>query len=219
MTTTTAIGSSAATATTAVSSATSGTDMKDASDRFLKLLVTQLQNQDPLNPTDNAQLTSQMAQINTVQGINTLNSTMSTMGASLNQMQVMQGASLVGHQVLMEGNKLSMRTDGTGVGGYELDAAATNVKIEITNAAGSVVGTINAGTRAAGSNEFAWTPPDGVDTSNLSFKVTATSGSKAITSTPIMSDTVDAVSNTNGSLTLELRNAGSTAYSKIKSVS
>ena len=55
----------------------------EASDRFLKLLVTQMQNQDPLNPMDNAQVTSQMAQINTVTGIDKLNNTVAGLGGSL----------------------------------------------------------------------------------------------------------------------------------------
>jgi flagellar basal-body rod modification protein FlgD len=217
MTTTSAVSSTAA--TTATSSATTGTDMKEASDRFLKLLVTQLQNQDPLNPMDNAQVTSQMAQINTVQGINTLNTTMTNMGTSMAQMQVLQGAGLVGHQVLLEGNKLNVGTDGVAVGGYDLAGAATSVKVDITNSAGTVIDTIDEASQKAGPHGFQWTPPTGVDASSLTFKVTATGGGKAITATHLMSDTVDAVSNSNGSLTLELHNNGSTAYSKVKELS
>jgi flagellar basal-body rod modification protein FlgD len=62
--------------TTTAASTSAATTAADTSQRFLKLLVTQMQNQDPLNPTDNAQITSQMAQINTVEGISQLNTTM-----------------------------------------------------------------------------------------------------------------------------------------------
>ena len=55
--------------TTASTAATSSANDAGSADRFLKLLVTQMQNQDPLNPMDNAQITSQMAQINTVNGV------------------------------------------------------------------------------------------------------------------------------------------------------
>ena len=103
------------------STTTNATDTTATSDRFLKLLVTQLQNQDPLNPMDNAQVTSQMAQINTVTGIEKLNTTMSGMTDSFSQMQILQGASLVGHQVLLEGNKLAVDTSqGIGVGAVDL---------------------------------------------------------------------------------------------------
>ena len=68
-------------------------------DRFLKLLVAQMQNQDPLNPMDNAQVTSQMAQINTVSGIEKLNTTVPGLNSQFVQLQALQGATLVGRDV------------------------------------------------------------------------------------------------------------------------
>ena len=85
--TTAATGTTAATAASATSTANA-----DAADRFLKLLVAQMQNQDPLNPMDNAQVTSQMAQINTVTGIEKLNTTVSGLNGQLVQLQALQGA-------------------------------------------------------------------------------------------------------------------------------
>ncbi|MDE2400261.1 MAG: flagellar hook assembly protein FlgD [Burkholderiales bacterium] len=197
------------------------------SDRFLKLLVTQMQNQDPLNPMDNAQVTSQMAQINTVTGIEKLNTTMSGMTDSFGQMQILQGAGLVGHEVLMEGNKLSVNSKAdsatgavtnTAVGGFKLSAAANNVKVEVIDASGKVVDTINDTSMDAGIHSFQWPVPATMAQDGLTFKVTATNGSTVVPSTPLISDTVDAVSNSNGTLNLELRNGGSTAYNKITSV-
>ncbi|MDU7587295.1 MAG: flagellar hook capping FlgD N-terminal domain-containing protein, partial [Acidovorax sp.] len=104
-------------------------------DRFLKLLVAQLTNQDPMNPLDNAQMTSQMAQINTVTGIQQLNQTMASMAAQFNSLQVMQGTALVGRSVLTEGSTVTI-DDKTGKGGFELASAATSVKVEIVNANG-----------------------------------------------------------------------------------
>ena len=85
----------------------------DASDRFLKLLVAQMQNQDPLNPMDNAQVTSQMAQINTVTGIEKLNSSVAGLSSQFMQMQALQGASLVGRDVIVPGSQLDI-VDGVG---------------------------------------------------------------------------------------------------------
>jgi flagellar basal-body rod modification protein FlgD len=89
-------GSSAADVYAALNGNTSSTatsSSQASADRFLKLLVTQLQNQDPLNPMDNAQMTSQMAQINTVQGIEKVNESIQAMSSQFVQMQAMQGAS------------------------------------------------------------------------------------------------------------------------------
>ncbi len=71
-----------------------GTD--DPQDRFLKLLVTQMKNQDPLNPLDNAQGTSQLAQISTVSGIEKLNTTIQAMANSFAAGQSLQAASMIG---------------------------------------------------------------------------------------------------------------------------
>jgi flagellar basal-body rod modification protein FlgD len=214
---TTAVTGTSSTST-ASSTSLNGNSTTEASDRFLKLLVTQMQNQDPLNPMDNAQVTSQMAQINTVTGIDKLNTTMGGMNTNLTQMQMLQSASLVGHQVIMQGNKLDIGTDGIAAGGFELSTAAANVRIDILDKAGVTLDTITDAGVASGQHSFDWTPPAGTNTKDLTFKVTASTGGKSVSATPLMTDTINAVTNTNGTLNLELRNSGTTAYSKIKTV-
>jgi flagellar basal-body rod modification protein FlgD len=221
MTTSAISGTSGATGTNKATSAQSATAAaNEASDRFLKLLVTQMQNQDPLNPMDNAQVTSQMAQINTVTGIDKLNNTVSGLGSSLAQMQMLQGASLVGHAVLLEGNNLALNADtGKAGGGYELAANAGKVQIEILSSAGVVVDTVTQTNKSAGRQGFEWTPPEGMSTDGMRFKVTAASGNTAVTATPLTTSVVQAINTTNGTLTLELSNGSSTAYSQVKAVS
>ena len=70
----------------------STSDAEQMSDRFMTLLVTQMQNQDPLNPLDNAELTSQLAQINTVKGIDSLNSTLQKLLTSYSDALSMQSS-------------------------------------------------------------------------------------------------------------------------------
>src|SRR3954453_19541664 len=143
------------------SSATQTKNDAGSSDRFLKLLVAQMQNQDPLNPMDNAQVTSQMAQINTVSGIDKLNTTVQGLQSQFVQMQALQGATLVGHDVVVAGNKLDF-SDGaggvaaSGIGGFELTSPADAVKGEITTAAGRVVDTVQRGAATAGRHSFEW---------------------------------------------------------------
>lgn len=222
MTTTTATGSpTGLDAYLANQKTTTTKSTTDASaDRFLKLLVTQMQNQDPLNPMDNAQVTSQMAQINTVTGLDKLNNTVKEVSSNFGQMQLLQAANLVGHQVMIEGNQLNLDTKGKAVGAYDLDANARTVTIEVMNASGSVVDTIKPGTLAAGRHDFEWTPPDGVSKNQaFTFKVNATTGNTKIGTTNLMLDQVDAVSNTStGAVNLELRHSGTMAYSKVKAV-
>jgi len=201
--------------TSLASSAPSGADAAGSSDRFLKLLVAQMQNQDPLNPMDNAQVTSQMAQINTVSGIEKLNATVQGLSTQFMQMQALQGATLVGRDVIVPGNKMDI-ADGVGQGGFELTSPADAVKVEVLNAGGRVIDTLNLGAQSSGMHSFDWdASKSGTDT-NLTFRVTATSGATTLSSTPLMRDKVDAVSTGGDTLTLELESSGSVPYSKIK---
>src|SRR5215475_14521518 len=119
-----AVGSVTSNTTSTDTSTLSGTDAAGGADRFLKLLVAQMQNQDPLNPMDNAQVTSQMAQINTVTGIDKLNTTVQGLNGQFVQMQALQGASLMGKGVLVAGNKMTMSEDGkTGQAAFDLSGA------------------------------------------------------------------------------------------------
>jgi flagellar basal-body rod modification protein FlgD len=211
-----AIGNS----TDAGASATSSLRASDAAgsqDRFLKLLVTQLQNQDPLSPMDNAELTSQIAQINTVSGIATLNTTMQAMSSQFLQMQTLQGVSLIGKNVIVPGKQLDV-ADGVAQGGFELDSAADAVKVEILSPAGQVLDTLNLGAQSSGMSSFNWPAGTYDASSGLTFRVTATSGATKLDSTELMRDSVDAVSTSGDALMLELRKSGSVAYNSVKAL-
>jgi len=202
---------------TASTAATSSASEAGSQDRFLKLLVTQLQNQDPLSPMDNAELTSQIAQINTVTGIATLNTSVQSLSSQFLQMQSLQGASLVGKDVIVPGNKLDI-ANGAGQGGFELTSAADAVKVEVMSPAGRVLDTLNLGAQSSGMHSFDWASGTYDNTSNLTFRVTATSGSTTLTSTALMRDKVDAVSTSGDALMLELDRSGPVAYSTVRAI-
>jgi flagellar basal-body rod modification protein FlgD len=210
-------GAGSASALAALSQ-TTGSAKDDGSERFLKLLVTQMQNQDPLNPMDNAQITTQLAQINTVTGIEKLNTTVQSLSSQMMQSQALQGASLVGHDVLIEGNALTI-ADGKASAGFELTSAADAVKVEILSPAGRVLDTLQLGAQNVGRSGFEWEVPAGASTDGLSFRVTATSGATKLTATPLTADRVNAVSMDGSTLTLELARGGPTAYAKVKAIS
>ncbi|PJC18877.1 MAG: flagellar biosynthesis protein FlgD, partial [Comamonadaceae bacterium CG_4_9_14_0_8_um_filter_60_18] len=175
-TSTSVIGASTSSKTTSTS--------EEAQDRFLKLLVAQLNNQDPMNPMDNAQMTSQMAQINTVTGIQQVNDTLKSMAEQFTAMQVLQGSNMVGHDVLIDGNTLSV-VDGKAQGAVDLAARAESVKIDVLSPGGQVIDTINLGALDAGRSNFAWDASKFSFTGSPSFKITATTGGKAIESTAL----------------------------------
>jgi flagellar basal-body rod modification protein FlgD len=186
-----------------------------ASDRFLKLLVAQMQNQDPLNPMDNAQVTSQMAQINTVSGIEKLNLAVQELSAQFVQMQALQGASLVGRDVIVPGSRIDI-AEGVGQGGFELESAADQVKVEILSGAGQVLETLDLGAQSGGLHSFDWIAGTHTNEENLRFRVTATSGSVSKIATPLMRDRIDAVSTSGAGFRLQLAHGGDTAYSAVR---
>jgi flagellar basal-body rod modification protein FlgD len=200
----------------AVNASSTGTTTKTqndagSADRFLKLLVTQMQNQDPLNPMDNAQVTSQMAQINTVNGIETLNRTVATLNTQFVQMQALQGAALVGRDVTVAGSAMTV-DGGAGAGGFELEGTADRVKVEVLDGSGRVVDTLQLGALEPGRHGFEWEGADG----HYTFKVTANSGTATVKTTALMRDRVEAVSTSGDTLMLELERTGSVAYADVK---
>lgn len=144
--------------------------VQETEDRFLKLLVAQMQNQDPLNPMDNAEVTSQMAQLSTVTGINRLNETLDLLMESLSSNQTLEATAMIGHGVLVGGNSLVLSkapdTEGedgetiTGASlavlGIELEDSASNVMVKIYNENGAVVHTIGLGAADAGVIPLSW---------------------------------------------------------------
>ncbi len=122
---------------------------QETEDRFLSLLVAQMKNQDPLNPLDNAEVTSQMAQLSTVQGIEDMNSKLEALAASLGLNQMSQAANLIGHGVLVPGDTLNP-AQLQDVMGFELSRPADNVKVSINDASGNLVRSLNLGPRDDG---------------------------------------------------------------------
>jgi flagellar basal-body rod modification protein FlgD len=211
--------SAAAPAGSSVAASSIATSNEESGDRFLKLLVTQLKNQDPMNPMDNAQLTSQMAQINTVAGIEKLNTSMSKktdkLSAQLLQSQTLQGATMVGRQVWTGGTALSVE-GGKGVGAFDLPRAASAVSVDVLSAGGTVIDKVDLGAQASGRRTFQWTVPEGTNPSGLSFRVNALSGKQVIQASPQSADRVMAVTAGPDGLVLQLARQGTTPVNNVK---
>lgn len=127
---------------------------------FLTLFVTQLKNQNPTNPIDSSQMTSQLAQIDTVTGISQLNTSLSSLSAQLSAGQEAQAAQLIGTNVLAPGNDVSVKSGAASPFGVSLANDVSNLTITVKNSAGVVVNTIDAGKQSAGTVPFNWTPTD-----------------------------------------------------------
>ncbi|MBP9227147.1 MAG: flagellar hook assembly protein FlgD [Sulfuritalea sp.] len=193
----------------------------EAQDRFLKLLTTQLKNQDPLNPMDNAQMTSQLAQISTVDGIEKLNATLQKLLSSTVDAEAMQAAALVGRQVMVAGSGLKLTGSGA-VGGMELAAAADQVVLTIKDPNGLPIRTIELGDLDAGVHTFAWDgkTDSGAEAAHGSYSMalTAKRGTEKVDISPLELAGVVSVNRSSQGVTLDLGPLGLATMGNVKQI-
>ncbi len=183
----------------------------------MKLLVAQLNNQDPMNPMDNAQLTSQTAQISTVSGIEKLNDSVLAMAKQFSSMQMLQSASIIGHDVLTAGNGLAV-TNGQANGVMDLASPADKVSVQILSPGGQLLDTLDLGGMAGGRQQFSWDASKYTGGGTLSFKVTASNAGQAIAVTALARDTISSVGSDGSAMSLALKSGATVRYEQIKAV-
>lgn len=208
---------------TSGSSGTSSTSAADSSqNRFLNLLVTQLKNQDPLNPMDNAQVTSQLAQISTVDGISQLNATLQTLLSSSTDSQALQAASLVGQNVLVAGSGINLTAGQPSLAGVELAGPADSVTATIKDSNGLVIKTLHLGSMQTGVNDFAWdgTTDNGTQAAAGAYTLSlaATQGTNNVTATALQTGQVSSVARGTSGVSINVGGLGSFATSAIKQI-
>lgn len=156
---------------------------QDAKSQFLTLLTTQLRNQDPTNPMDNAQMTSQLAQLNQVDGINQLNATMQKLLDSFTSRTTVDATAMIGKVVLVPGNTTTLY-GGRADAGFVLTSPADSVDIKVYDAGGREVQTLSLGKQDAGQHAFVWdgTTSNGTPAADgeYSFKITALQGGNKV---------------------------------------
>lgn len=190
-------------------------------DRFLKLLVAQMKNQDPLNPLDNAQVTSQLAQINTVKGIDRLNTALQKLVDRGEQGTATDAAAMVGRKVLVEGNTLELPEEGGAQAGFELAEAASSVKVEILSGTGAVVDTLMLSNLPAGLQTLEWDGSSGADRADAgryTMRVTATNGGEPVIATPLAAAPVRAVTRGADGVSLQLGAFGARPLDEVRGI-
>lgn len=205
------------------SSATSSTTGAGLQSTFLQLLITQMQNQDPTNPMDSSQMTSQLAQINTVTGISQLNTSLSSLATQLNAGQTSQAALLIGSSVLAPGASISVASGKTNEFGVQLANAATDMQVNVVNSAGKIVNTIDLGATPAGTTPISWTPVDSTGAAlpdgTYTLTATGTINGTAATGTTLTAGTVESVvTGTGGAPSLVLSNGSTTPLTSVAAV-
>jgi flagellar basal-body rod modification protein FlgD len=193
---------------------------KKIQDQFMTMLVAQIKYQDPTNPMDSAQMTSQLAQISTVDGINQLNTTMAEMSKSMQSGQTYQASNLIGKSVLAPGKTFNL-VNGSSAFAVQLPTAASSVIVSIKNSAGQMVDSMNLGAQGAGVIPLTWNGKDlsgkALPDGSYTLQVAANTGGKSVSGVGLTYAKVNAVGNDSktGATQLVLGNGATTSFSSV----
>lgn len=186
---------------------------------FLKLMTTQLQNQDPFAPMDNGDFIAQMAQFSTVTGITEINNNLTNIGSKLEPNRIATAAQFLGHSVLVPGKIVSPDENGEIHGVIDLPASSTDVGLTFTNKSGELVKTISLGSQDKGLVGFSWTDiPDSIKRNSEQLTIQAFAGNKNASdgvSTAVYNKVIAASTPKNSDdVLLELKDYGEVSASK-----
>ena len=189
---------------------------------FLKLMVAQLRNQDPLKPMENGDFLAQMAQFGTVSGINDLQKSFASLSESLVSNQALQAASLVGRDV-MAATGAGVLGESEGLRGLvELPESTQSLVLNITDASGRLVRRLELGTQAAGEVPFQWDGfgDDGKRAAPGTYYITAEAryGDRTEAVETLTANRVDAVMLGQGGIVVSLAGAGEIDFNEIRRI-
>ncbi|MGS2717500.1 flagellar hook assembly protein FlgD [Eionea flava] len=198
---------------------------------FLELMITQMENQDPLSPQENSEFIAQLAQFSSVEGLERLNSNFDSFSSSFISNQALQASSLVGRYVSVPSSEAEL-VEGSFIGGnIELPAATTNMTMNIYNAQGSLAEQIPMGAQAAGDVVFrwdgkrieingelsSWESDNPIISGDYRFEVVATqNGETEQLSTALTANVNSVTSDENGQLILNLSGMGAVSINDVK---
>lgn len=201
----------------------SGTTSALGQDSFMKLLITQLKNQNPLNPQDNTAFVAQLAQFSSLQGIQDLNTTVTSLASNMQSSQALQASSLVGRTVEVESKTAYLASDGTIFGTVTLPDSTASMQLNIYDSKDKLVLQKDLGSQEAGDIPFGW---DGTGSNGTKlpagtyrFEALAKDGKESTKLTTYLSANVNSVTmGANQEVTLNVNGVGQVALSKVKDI-
>jgi flagellar basal-body rod modification protein FlgD len=175
--------------TTTTSSSSSSSSAEESYNTFLTLLTTQLQNQNPLDPTDTTEFTNQLIALSGVEQQLISNTSLSAITDSLASLSASNGVGYIGKTITTEGDTTALQ-DGSAGWSYDVNGSASAVTLSVSDSDGKVVWS-GSGNTSSGSHDFSWdgTGSDGTQYTSgdytLSVKATNSSGNSVDTTTYI----------------------------------
>ena len=123
---------------------------------FLKLMTTQLQNQDPFAPMENAEFIGQMAQFSTVTGIAEMGEALKSISSQINEFRIATASTMLGSSVMIPGNYARIDSEQTIHGMIDLPKASARTEVRFTDASGNILHSKELGAQASGLVGFSW---------------------------------------------------------------
>ncbi|RDK06465.1 flagellar hook assembly protein FlgD [Cupriavidus lacunae] len=194
----------------------------DLQNNFLKMLVTQMNNQDPLNPMDNSQLTSQLAQISTVSSMQTMNGTLTQLLGQVSAGRAMNSAGLIGHTVMVPGSQVSVKDGVASQIGVDIPSTADAVTVSVVDKDGTVVRTIDMKGQVAGVHDIAWDGKNdagvAVADGDYTFKVNATANGTSVQPVALVYGKVQSVSGDTNGVLVDIGNGQSAGVDDVRRI-
>lgn len=214
---TTAIQNTTNTATSAATTSATGSNKNIlGKDAFMTMMIAQLKNQDPLNPMDGTAFLSQLAQFSSLEQMQNLNDTMTSLPTYLSAFSNAQMVGLIGNEATANGNTIHA-SGTTATINYQLPSDIQNGVIKIYNSEGSLVDTINVGSQKSGLQTTVWNC-SGKDSGAYTYEMTATGKNGAeVTVNSLITGKISGVSYKDGSAYLTI-NGQEVAFSDIVSI-
>jgi len=189
-------------------------------DEFLKLLVAQLENQDPMNPQENGDFVAQLAQFSSLEEAKNLTQSFDGFAANFQSSQHLQATSLVGRPVHVASDNTLLGSEGAISVLAEIPADADGATLRVFNTSGGLVDNFDLGAISPGRNEFVWTGEDAngqrYPAGVYKFEVNTNKDGVAERAPIYLSSNVNSVTiEPGGSLTLNLAGIGPTPMSDV----
>lgn len=197
---------------------------------FMELMLAQMNHQDPMKPMENGDFISQMAQFSSVKGLKDIKDSFNTLATSLQSSQALQASSMVGRSVLVPGSAAGYTSGKAFSGAVDVPSSTSSLKVNIFDAGGQLVKTLDLGAQQEGIAHFSWdgvldkTSPEGsalqANNGKYSVKAEMLTDDKPQALDTLISDKVQSVSlgKPGEPVTLHLATAGKTSLAEIKQI-
>ncbi|MFK3796070.1 MULTISPECIES: flagellar hook assembly protein FlgD [unclassified Pseudomonas] len=193
-------------------------------DAFLQLLVTQMQNQNPLDPQDNSEFVAQLAQFSSLETMQNLSTSVDAIGGMYQSSQALQASSLVGRSVIVDSGSTHVDTSKDMTGQVVVPSTSTITTVKVYDSTGSIVRTIDLGEQKTGTTSFTWDGKDDAGNTlaagNYSFKATGSLDGTSTGLTTYLPATVTSVTmgSAGSAMTLNLADGTNIALSKVQQI-